>query len=69
MLKGELPIGFTMSLAMDLEAMNCYASLPEQKQKELLSYVSRPGEGDEPKRRIDQVISQLHHHQLPDSFR
>ena len=44
MLKGELPIGFTMSLAMDLEAMNCYASLPEQKQKELISYVSQPGD-------------------------
>lgn len=64
----DLPIGFTLSLSMDLEAMNCYSSLSDERKADLIRYVSQPGPGDEPKKRIDQVINQLHNHQLPERF-
>lgn len=64
MTKGELPIGFTLSLAMDTEAMECYSDLPKEKQEEIIHYVSQPGEGQEAKYRIDDMVHQLHNHMI-----
>lgn len=58
--RNEMPIGFTMSLSMDLQALNHYAQLPKETQDQIISYVSQPGEGMEPKRRIEDVIQKLH---------
>ncbi len=66
--KGDLPIGFTMSLAMDPEAMNYYASLPDEVQDQILDYVGRPGMGDEGKTRVDDVVHKLHNHMINDRF-
>lgn len=32
----ELPIGFTMELAMHSDILNTFASMPEEKQKEIV---------------------------------
>ena len=56
----ELPIGFTMSLAMDEKAMESYTSLSPEQKTSIIEYVSQPGEGNEPKRRINSVIELLH---------
>lgn len=58
--RDEMPIGFTMSLSMDLEALDHYAKLSREKQDEIINYVSTPGRGNEAKRRIEDVVQKLH---------
>lgn len=49
-----------MSLAMDEKAMESYTSLSTKQKTSIIEYVSQPGEGNEPKRRIESVIERLH---------
>lgn len=62
--KGDLPIGFTMSLSMDSEAMSYYSELSKEKQDEILQYVNKPGNGNEAKYRIDDVVHKLHNRMM-----
>lgn len=64
----ELPIGFAMSLSMDMEAMECFTNLTKEKRDELIAYVSQPLEGEAGKVRIDDVIHSLHNHMVRDKF-
>ncbi len=64
----ELPIGFAMSLSMDMEAMECFTALSKEKREELIHYVSEPLEGEENKIRIEDVIHSLHNHMVKDKF-
>lgn len=64
----EMPIGFAMSLSMDMEAMEYFTSLTREKRDELIDYVSQPLEGDANKTRIEDVIHSLHNHMLHDKF-
>lgn len=66
--KTELPIGFTLSLAMDAEAMKCYSSLSETKQQQIADYLSEPLSGNANKERIDQMVEKLHNHKVTDSY-
>ena len=58
--RGNLPVGFTMSLAQDMEAMTNFATLPDQKKEELVNYIESSTTGEEAKSRIVEVVSNLH---------
>lgn len=66
--KTELPIGFSLSLSMDAEAMKHFSSLSESEQQRIVSYVSEPLSGDANKERIDDMVKQLHEHSVTDSY-
>jgi hypothetical protein len=61
---GQLPVGFGMSLAMDVKAMTNFSSLPDTKKEQLVSYITSSTTGYEAKDRIVEVVNQLHN----DSF-
>ena len=56
----QMPVGFGMKLALDMQAMNNYASLPDQKKQELVDYIKSSTTGDEAKNRVTEVVSNLH---------
>lgn len=58
----ELPIGLTMSLAEDMEAMKYFATLPKAEQEHLIDYIQSAQTGDEAKKRIDEVVELCHNH-------
>lgn len=60
----SLPIGFGMSLAMDLPAMTNFANLSEAKKEELVSYIEASKTGDEAKYRVKEVVRNLHDGQM-----
>ncbi|MDA3730308.1 YdeI/OmpD-associated family protein [Niameybacter massiliensis] len=51
-----LPLGLTMQLAQDEDAMRYFATLPKSEQEHLIEYIKSSKTGDEAKRRIDEVI-------------
>lgn len=55
----QLPIGLGMKLALDLKAMANFANLPDEKKKELISYIESSTTGDEAKNRVEEVVSNL----------
>ncbi|NLJ95927.1 MAG: hypothetical protein GX321_02135 [Clostridiales bacterium] len=58
--KSEVPVGLGMKLALDMKAMTNFASLPDAKKKELVSYIKGSTTGDEAKNRVSEVVSNLH---------
>lgn len=58
-----LPIGLTMLLAEDVDAMSYFATLPKVEQEHLIGYIKEAKTGDEAKRRIDEVVELCHNHQ------
>lgn len=60
---GGMPIGFTMLLAQDREAMNQFAALNKSQQDSLLDYI-REAPGDMAKERIEDVIHKLHNQMI-----
>jgi uncharacterized protein YdeI (YjbR/CyaY-like superfamily) len=58
--RDEMPIGLTMSLSQDMDAMNHYALLEKIQQKELVNYIQDSQTGEEAKSRIEQVVNRLH---------
>lgn len=57
--RNEMPIGFTMLLAQDREAMNQFALLDNGRQEELLNYIREAPE-DKTRQRIEDIIHRLH---------
>lgn len=58
--RNDMPIGFTMSLSQDMDAMSRFASLEKAQQKELVTYIQDSQTGPEAKERITQVMNRLH---------
>ncbi|MGL4343577.1 MAG: YdeI/OmpD-associated family protein, partial [Cellulosilyticaceae bacterium] len=58
-----LPLGLTMSLAEDMEAMEYFAALPKTEQERLIEYIKGSQTGDEARKRIDEVVELCHNHQ------
>ncbi|MEF9960228.1 MAG: YdeI/OmpD-associated family protein [Niameybacter sp.] len=51
-----LPLGLSMQLAQDPDAMSYFATLPKSEQEHLIEYIKEARTGDEAKKRIDEVI-------------
>ncbi|MBU3812115.1 MAG: YdeI/OmpD-associated family protein [Candidatus Niameybacter stercoravium] len=58
-----LPLGLTMQLAEDVDAMSYFATLPKVQQEHLIQYIKEARTGDEAKRRIDEVVELCHNRQ------
>lgn len=58
-----LPLGLTMLLAEDVDAMSYFATLPKSEQERLIDYIKEARTGDEAKRRIDEVVELCHNRQ------
>lgn len=58
-----LPLGLTMLLAEDVDAMSFFATLPKSEQEHLVEYIKSARTGDEAKRRIDEVVELCHNRQ------
>ncbi|MBB2183901.1 hypothetical protein H0486_13560 [Lachnospiraceae bacterium MD1] len=56
----QLPVGLGMKLALDMDAMTNFVQLPESSRKQLVDYIESSGTGDEAKRRVSEVVSNLH---------
>ena len=50
-----LPLGLTMQLAEDVDAMSYFATLPKVQQEHLIQYIKEASTGDEAKRSIDHL--------------
>lgn len=58
----DMPLGLTMSLAEDLEAMQTFSNLPSSAQAQIVNYIQGSTTGDEAKVRIENVVNKLHDH-------
>lgn len=56
----DRPLGLTMSLAEDLEAMQTFSNLSTPVQEQLVHYIQSSTTGDEAKNRIEDVVENLH---------
>lgn len=52
----DLPIGLTMLLAEDEDAMAYFVALPEAEKKRLIDYIQEAKTGEEARRRIEEVV-------------
>ncbi|MGN0552635.1 MAG: hypothetical protein ACI4I1_04580 [Oscillospiraceae bacterium] len=55
--KNEMPIGFGMALAMNPEAMEKFASLPESKKSEIINGTHAVSSKAEMKQYVERIIS------------
>lgn len=62
--RGALPIGFSMSLAQDLEAMSNFVSLSNTKKEQILQYIEGSNTGYEAKDRITEIVNNLHNDRM-----
>lgn len=58
----DMPLGLTMSLAEDLEAMQTFGNLSPEGQAQIVNYIQGSTTGDEAKIRIENVVEKLHKH-------
>lgn len=58
--RNDLPIGFTMTLSQDLEAMNHFATLGETRQRELINFIRNSTSSEDARIRISSVVNKLH---------
>lgn len=58
----DMPLGLTMSLAEDLEAMQTFSNLSPSQQAQIVHYIQDCTTGDDAKRRIETVVGKLHNH-------
>ncbi len=61
--KETMPIGFSMSLAQDKEAMQHFALLDKVTQNEILNYIKQSPEGMAKERIVD-IVHKLHHQMI-----
>lgn len=61
--KEMMPVGFSMSLAQDREAMQHFALLDKTKQEEILDYIRQSPE-DTAKERILEMVHKLHNQMI-----
>ncbi len=57
--KGNIPVGFSMSLAQNKIALDNYSTLGEKDKDKIITYIASSSTGAEAKERIDSVISKL----------
>ncbi|MGN0675425.1 MAG: hypothetical protein ACI4KG_06720 [Oscillospiraceae bacterium] len=53
----EMPVGFGMALAMNPEAMEKFASLPENKKQEIISGTHSVSSKSEMRQYVEKIIS------------
>lgn len=58
-MKDDLPIGLSMSLAQDMNAMGNFISAPEKQRERMVEYIRASTSGDEAKSRVDEVVRKL----------
>ncbi|MEG0324973.1 MAG: hypothetical protein RR324_09165 [Cellulosilyticaceae bacterium] len=58
----DMPLGLTMSLAEDLEAMQTFSNLSATAQAQIVNYIQDSTTGDEAKSRIENAVKNLHNH-------
>lgn len=56
----DMPLGLTMSLAEDLDAMQTFSNLSPEAQKQIVNYIQGSVSGDDAKKRIEGVVASLH---------
>lgn len=56
----NMPLGFTLSLSYDLDAMHTFNNLPEEDQRATVNYIQESTSGEDAKLRIEEVVSTLH---------
>ena len=59
-LEEEMPLGLTMSLAEDLDAMKFFVNLSSGEQRQLIRYIQASTTGEMAKRRIEEVVDMCH---------
>ncbi len=55
--KGEMPVGFSMALAMNPEAMEAFARLDQAARGRVLERSRRMNSSDDMRRLIDEIIT------------
>lgn len=66
--KGNIPIGFSMSLAQNPTALDTYSNLTEKEREKINKYISSSISGDEAKVKIENIISNLENNTLNNLF-
>lgn len=57
---GALPIGFSMQLSQDLEAMEHFAAMSKAEKEQLIAYIQSGTTGEEAEERVKKAIASLH---------
>ena len=57
MTKGEMPVGFSMALAMNPEAMRKFAALSEQQKQKIIDGTHAVKSRDEMHRYVDSIVN------------
>ncbi len=58
----EMPLGLSMSLAQNTDAMTYFGSLDKSRQAQVIDYVTASSTGEEAKSRIKTAVNELSHH-------
>ena len=58
----DMPLGLTMALAEDLEAMQTFSNLSTHEQSCVVNYIQGAMTGEEAKARIETAVDKLHKH-------
>lgn len=66
--KSNVPVGFTMNLAQSPQALNYYSNLSEEERNKINNYIESSTSGNEAKKRIENVISNLENNHLNTLF-
>ena len=56
----DMPLGLTMSLAEDLDAMQTFSNLSPEGQAQIVTYIQGSVSGEDAKERIERVVNELH---------
>ena len=57
---GALPIGFSMKLAQDLEAMEHFVAMSTAEKEKLIAYIQGGTTGEEAEERVERALESLH---------
>lgn len=55
----EMPIGFSMKLAMNYDALSRFGTLSSEQKDRIISYIKDAKTGDEAEMRTDEMINSL----------
>lgn len=66
--KGNIPIGFSMSLAQNPAALNNYSNLSDEEREKINTQIKSSTTGHEAKNKIENIISDLENNNINNMF-
>lgn len=66
--KGNIPIGFSMSLAQNPVALNNYSNLSNEEREKINTQIKSSATGPEAKNKIENIISDLENNNINNMF-